>query len=240
MILAGPLAGQARPGAPVVEAFGFGEGALPQLVGVAGWPPVPPRHSARAESPGSRAEAAGCNTSSPGSSWGSTGSALATERRRECGWGAGAASGPGDSDDRLWVATSASVAGSPASDPMSGLSPARWLEASYRRIEPATAALSELTRPRIGIRTTESQRRRTAGPRPCPSLPTTTVTGPRRSAWRAVSDASASEPIIRKPRTWRSVRASARSSTGTSSRCSTAPADALIAAAERGAWWRTG
>ena len=52
-------------------------------------------------------------------------------------------------------------------------SPPRWLDASYRRIEPATAALSESTRPRIGMRTTVSQRRRTAGPRPWPSLPTT-------------------------------------------------------------------
>ena len=36
--------------------------------------------------------------------------------------------------------------------------------------------------PRIGIRTTRSQRRRTAGARPWPSLPTTIASGPRRSA----------------------------------------------------------
>ena len=44
-----------------------------------------------------------------------------------------------------------------------------------------------------------SQRRRTAGPRPCPSLPTTIASGPRRSVWRAVSGASASEPATRRP-----------------------------------------
>ena len=37
----------------------------------------------------------------------------------------------------------------------------RWATASNSRIEPATAALSEPTAPRIGIRTTKSQRRRT-------------------------------------------------------------------------------
>ena len=47
----------------------------------------------------------------------------------------------------------------------------RWAAASYRRIEPATAALSDSIRPCIGIRTRRSQRRRTAGPRPWPSLP---------------------------------------------------------------------
>ena len=66
---------------------------------------------------------------------------------------------------------------------------------------PATAALSEPTAPRIGIRMSRSQRRRTAGPRPCPSLPTTIASGPRRSVWRAVSGASASEPTIRRPST---------------------------------------
>ena len=39
----------------------------------------------------------------------------------------------------------------------------RWAAASNRRIEPATAALSDPIAPRIGIRTTKSQRRRTAG-----------------------------------------------------------------------------
>ena len=52
-----------------------------------------------------------------------------------------------------------------------------------------------------------SQRRRTAGPRPWPSLPTTIASGPRRSVWRAVNGASASEPAIRSPRTWRSASA---------------------------------
>jgi hypothetical protein len=47
-----------------------------------------------------------------------------------------------------------------------GRSTPRWLEASYRRIEPATEALSDDTWPSIGMRTTASQRRRTAGPRP--------------------------------------------------------------------------
>ena len=67
--------------------------------------------------------------------------------------------------------------------------------------DPATAALSEPIAPRIGIRMNRSQRRRTAGPRPWPSLPTTIASGPRRSVWRAVSGASASEPAIRRP--WR-------------------------------------
>ena len=61
-------------------------------------------------------------------------------------------------------------------------------------IEPATAALSEPIAPRIGILTTKSQRRRTAGDRPWPSLPTTIASGPRRSDWRAVSGAPASAP----------------------------------------------
>src|SRR5437762_2370420 len=39
----------------------------------------------------------------------------------------------------------------------------RWPRASNRRIEPATAALSEPTTPRIGIRTNRSQRRRIPG-----------------------------------------------------------------------------
>ena len=69
-----------------------------------------------------------------------------------------------------------------------------------------------------------------------PSLPTTTASGPRRSVCLAVRRASASEPTIRSPRTWRSVRPSARSSTGTRSRCSTAPAEAFTAAGESGAW----
>ena len=38
-------------------------------------------------------------------------------------------------------------------------------------------------------------------PRPWPSLPTTIASGPRRSAWAAVSGASASAPAIRRPRT---------------------------------------
>ena len=62
--------------------------------------------------------------------------------------------------------------------------PPRWVAASYSRIEPATEALSEPTAPRIGIRTSRSQRRRTAGPSPWPSLPTTRAIGPRRSASR--------------------------------------------------------
>ena len=70
----------------------------------------------------------------------------------------------------------------------------RWAAASNSRIEPATAALSDPIAPRIGIRTSRSQRRRTAGPRPWPSLPTTIASGPRRSVWRAVSGASASAP----------------------------------------------
>ena len=77
---------------------------------------------------------------------------------------------------------------------------------SNRSTEPATAALSEPIAPRIGMRTNRSQRRRTAGESPWPSLPTTSAIGPRRSASRAVSGASASEPTIRRPRRWRSVR----------------------------------
>ena len=66
-------------------------------------------------------------------------------------------------------------------------------------IEPATAAFSEPMTPRIGMRTNRSQRRRMAGLRPWPSLPTMIAVGPRRSASRAVSAASASEPTIRRP-----------------------------------------
>ena len=81
-----------------------------------------------------------------------------------------------------------------------------------------------------------SARRRTAGPRPCPSLPMTIASGPRRSASRAVSGAS--------PRRRRSagrgrggrLSAPGRSSTGASSRCSTAPAEAFTAAGRSGAW----
>ena len=90
----------------------------------------------------------------------------------------------------------------------------RWATASNSSTEPATAALSDPTAPRIGIRISRSQRLRTAGPRPWPSLPTTSASGPRRSAWRAVSGASASAPATRSPRPWRSARAPARSSTG--------------------------
>jgi hypothetical protein len=57
----------------------------------------------------------------------------------------------------------------------------RCATASNSRIDPATAALSEPTAPRIGIRMNRSQRRRTVGPRPWPSLPTTIARGPRRS-----------------------------------------------------------
>jgi len=42
----------------------------------------------------------------------------------------------------------------------------RWATASNNRIEPATAALREPIAPRIGMRTSKSQRRRIAGPRP--------------------------------------------------------------------------
>ena len=66
----------------------------------------------------------------------------------------------------------------------SGASASRWPGASNRSTDPATAALSEPIRPRIGIRTTRSQRRRTADPSPSPSLPTTRASGPRRSASR--------------------------------------------------------
>ena len=117
-----------------------------------------------------------------------------------------------------------------------GPSTSRWATASKSRIEPATAAFSEPTAPLIGIRMNTSHRRRTAGPRPWPSLPTTIASGPRRSVWRAVSGAS--------PRRRRSaararagrLSAAGRSSTGQSSRCSTAPADALTAAGLSGAW----
>ena len=94
--------------------------------------------------------------------------------------------------------------------------------------------------PRIGMRMNRSQRRRMAGPRPWPSLPTTIASGPRRSVWRAVSGASASEPAIRSPCAWRSASAPGRSSTGQSSRCSVAPAEALTAAGLSGAWRRVG
>ena len=75
----------------------------------------------------------------------------------------------------------------------------RWATASNRRIDPATAALSEPTAPRIGIRMKRSARRRTVGPRPWPSLPTTITSGPRRSLCRAVSGAFASAPATRRP-----------------------------------------
>ena len=151
----------------------------------------------------------------PGARFGPTGRSIA---------GAGSGSRPGVGDH-----------GSP---PRGGprASRSRCPQTSKRRIEPATAALSDPIAPRIGIRTNRSQRRRTAGPRPWPSLPTTIASGPRRSAWRAVSGASASAPTIRRPRTWRSARAPGRSSTGASRRCSTAPAEALTAAGLSGAW----
>ena len=76
----------------------------------------------------------------------------------------------------------------------------RWATASNSRIEPATAALSEPTWPRIGIRMNRSQRRRMTGPRPWPSLPTTMASGPRRSLCRAVRGASPSAPATRTPR----------------------------------------
>ena len=90
--------------------------------------------------------------------------------------------------------------------------------------------------PCIGMRTSRSQRRRTAGPRPRPSLPTTIAIGPRRSASRAVSGASPSAPTMRRPRPCRSASAPGRSSTGARRRCSTAPAEALTAAGVSGAW----
>ena len=61
---------------------------------------------------------------------------------------------------------------------------ARCAADSKRSTEPATAALSDSIRPRIGIRTRRSHRRRIAGARPRPSLPITSTSGPRRSASR--------------------------------------------------------
>ncbi len=81
-----------------------------------------------------------------------------------------------------------------------------------------------------------SHRRRTAGPRPWPSLPTTRASGPRRSVCRTVSGASASAPATRRPRTCRSASPPGRSSTGHSSRCSVAPAEAFTADGVSGAW----
>jgi hypothetical protein len=78
-------------------------------------------------------------------------------------------------------------------------------------------------------------RRRTTGDNPWPSLPTTIARGPRRSAWAAVRGASASAAATRRPRMRRSDNAPGRSSTGQRRRCSTAPAEALIAAGVRGA-----
>ena len=75
----------------------------------------------------------------------------------------------------------------------------RCPSASNRSTEPATAAFSEPITPRIGIRTNRSQRRRIAGLSPWPSLPMTSAIGPRRSASRDVSAASAAEPTIRRP-----------------------------------------
>jgi len=121
-----------------------------------------------------------------------------------------------------------------------GPSGSRCATASNRRMDPATAAFSDPTTPRIGIRMSKSQRRRIAGPRPCPSLPTTMASGPRRSLCLAVRAASASEPATRSPRPWSSASAPPRSSTGQSRRCSTAPADAFTAAGVSGAWRRTG
>ena len=53
---------------------------------------------------------------------------------------------------------------------------------SYMRMEPATEALSELMRPTIGMRTMKSQASFVRRLMPLPSLPTTSTSGPVRSA----------------------------------------------------------
>ncbi len=63
----------------------------------------------------------------------------------------------------VWPAETSASSGRPASRLASPLR-----EASNRRIDPATAALSDPTAPFIGMRMNASQRRRTAGPGPCP------------------------------------------------------------------------
>ena len=95
--------------------------------------------------------------------------------------------------------------------------------ASYRRIEPATAALSEVTWPCIGnaddgVAAAPHDRTET--------LPFAAHDDHDRPAKIRLASGQRRVGVgadDRRPRTWRSVRASARSSTGTRSRCSTAP-----------------
>ena len=133
-------------------------------------------------------------------------------RRRLGGWPVRLAASRGSASAAWAPVASAAAARSAASRggrraaarPSAG---SRWATASNSRIEPATAALSDPIAPRIGIRTNRSHRRRTAGPRPWPSLPTTMRERPAEVRLRAVSGASPSAPAIRRPRACRSASA---------------------------------
>ena len=125
--------------------------------------------------------------------------------------------------------------------PRPGAREPRCAAASYSRIEPATAALSESIRPCIGIRTSRSQRRRTAGPEALALAADDDRDRARAGPPRARSAARRRRRRRSAGRARGGRRARpGRSSTGARRRCSTAPADALIAAGVSGAWWRVG
>ena len=107
--------------------------------------------------------------------------------------------------------------------------PPRCAAASNSSTDPATAALSDPTCPRIGIRATaRSSRRADVTPMPAPSLPTTSASGPRRSDLAERQRRRLVGADEAQPTPCRSTSPPPRSSSGTSSRCSTAPAEALI------------
>ena len=157
----------------------------------------------------------------------------------ECGGLVGECGGLIGGCGRLVIGACGGLIDRPAA-PGAGLRPARWVAASNRKTEPATEALSEATRPRMGMRAMTSTRRRTRASSPRPSLPTTMASGPRMSTSRTVNGASPSAPTMRTPRVCRSTSPAGRSSRGTSRRCSTAPAEVFTAAGLMGAAPRRG
>ena len=85
------------------------------------------------------------------------------------------------------------------------------------------------TRPGRGAAGRRGRRRpaATRGRRPLPSPPRTSTVGPVRSTAQGAASASASAPQIQKPASFASASQSARLRTWATSRCSTAPAEAL-------------